>query len=219
MKRIGLLHTVPSVLPSFEMSLRGAMPGDELEIHHTLDTFLATDAAVNGFTQENLNRLFFLLKALDLEHADVIVVTCSTLTPGVEKIRPFLTTPTVAIDDAMVSEVVRTAGKIMVMATATSTIEPTVQKIRAEAAGAGRALELDHIVCGDALMALKKQDMETHDRLLKELAGTVKDKEAIVLAQASMAHLEDAIRQISGVPTFSSPAMCIGQVKRILGFK
>ncbi|MGI6084872.1 MAG: aspartate/glutamate racemase family protein [Acetivibrionales bacterium] len=216
MKTIGLLHTVPSVLATFGDRLRSAMPGVELLIHNTMDTFLASDANIHGFTRENLNRLFFLLKALELEHPDVIVVTCSTLTPHVEQIRPFISTPVVAIDDAMASQAVRKGERITVLATAYSTIGPTTTKLRSEASKIGRTLELQEIVCDEAYTAIKKLDQETHDRIVKEAAASIKNRDAIVLAQASMAHLEREIETLAGIPTFSSPDLCVTQVKDLL---
>ena len=38
----------------------------------------------------------------------------------------------------------------------------------------------------------------------------------IVLAQASMAHMEKEIQEITGCPTLSSPALCIAQVDAVL---
>lgn len=217
MKTIGLLHTVPTVLATFEGRLRSAMPDQELLIHNTFDTFLASDANLHGFTLANRNRLFYLLRALDLQGADVLVVTCSTLSPSVEQIRPFLSTPVVAIDDAMTAKAVGQGEKITLLATAYSTVEPSTAKLRLEAAKIGRSLEIETIVCDAAYTAIKKLDQETHDRVLKEAAATIKGRDAIVLAQASMGHLEGEIQEIAGIPTFSSPQSCIALVKEILG--
>ena len=217
MKSIGLLHTVPSVLATFEGKLRDAMPDEELLIHNTLDTYLSSDANIRGFTKENQTRLFLLLKAIELECVDVIVVACSTLTPSVDLIRPFLSIPLVAIDDVMTAKAVQQGERITVLATAYSTIKPTTTKLNNEAAKIGRVLQLDDIVCAEAFTAILKLDQETHDRLLKRTAESIKDRDVIVLAQASMAHLEQEIQQITGIPTLSSPELCITQVKEILG--
>ena len=44
------------------------------------------------------------MKAQELTGADIIVTTCSTLTPAVELIRPFIQVPVIAIDDAWQKE-------------------------------------------------------------------------------------------------------------------
>ena len=216
MKTIGLLHTVPNVFLTFEERLRAAMPDKELLIHHTLDTFLASDANLHGFTPNNLNRLAQLLQAKDREGADLLVVTCSTLTPWVKTLRSLLDTPVICIDDAMSRRAVELGSRILVMATAQSTVEPTMTNLREEADRVPKALELSSLVCGEAYAAVKKLDMETHDRLLKEQAASIRGQDVVVLAQASMAHLEEAIQDICGCTVLSSPSLCVRQVKETL---
>ena len=53
------------------------------------------------FTIENRCRLYNDIKSAEMAGADMIVVTCSTLTPVVNMIRPFIKVPLIAIDDAM----------------------------------------------------------------------------------------------------------------------
>ena len=216
MKRIALLHTVPSVFLSFEKRIRTALPGEELNIHNTLDDFLASDANVRGFTQNNRNRLFHLLKAIELEEPDVIAVTCSTLTPEVARIRPFLSVPLIAIDDVMAKKAVALGSKITVMATAQSTVEPTCQKLLEEAAKIGGKVELSPMVCHDAYEAIKRMDQPAHDAFLRKAAGGIHDQDVVVLAQASMAHMENELAAICGIPVLSSPALCVEQIVHTL---
>ncbi|MEM1484460.1 aspartate/glutamate racemase family protein [Oscillospiraceae bacterium PP1C4] len=216
MKRIALIHTVKSVLNSFEDRIRNAIDG-ELIIHNMLDDFLASDAAERGkFTQENLNRLFYDIRAAELTGADVIAVTCSTLTPAVVKIRPFIKTPVVAIDDAMTKLAVELGERITILATAQSTVEPTRSKLMHDAAQIKKRVSASVLVCDEAYTAIKKLDFETHDRLIKEMALSIKNQDVVVLAQASMAHLEQDIRKICGCPVLSSPELCVGQIKQII---
>lgn len=216
MKRIALLHTVPNVFLSFAERIRTALPGEDLNIHNTLDEFLASDANVRGFTQNNRNRLFHLLKAIELEEPDVIAVTCSTLTPEVARIRPFLSVPLIAIDDAMTKKAVTLGSKITVMATAQSTVEPTCQKLLEEAAKIGRKVELSHMVCHDAYEAIKQMNQSAHDAVLRKAAGGIHGQDVVVLAQASMAHMEKELGAICGVPVLSSPALCVEQIVHTL---
>lgn len=217
MKKIALLHTVRSVYQAFEQQLREAMPGRELEVSNTLDEFLATDANRRGcFSRENLNRLLYLLQAKDLEQADLILVTCSTLTPAVERIRPFIRTPLVAIDEAMAQKAVSLGEKILVLATAGSAVEPEKQKLAAEAAKIGRSIALSQMVCSDAFRAIQRMDKAAHDELLREAAAKIENVDVVVLAQASMAHMEGEIQRISGCTTLSSPELCFAQVRQLL---
>ena len=100
MKRIALIHTVKSVAVSFEEMLRKGV-GCEVKVHNLWDDFLADNPNETGeFTADNRNRLFLDIKAQELTGADLIATTCSTLTPAVEMIRPFIKVPVIAIWDA-----------------------------------------------------------------------------------------------------------------------
>lgn len=216
MKRIALIHTVKSVYDTFEGRVRQAV-GGELLIHNILDDFLASDPNVRGeFTADNLNRLFYDLKAAELTHPDLIAVTCSTLTPSVVKIRPFISVPVIAIDDAMTKLAVQLGAKITIMATAQSTVEPTRQKILSDAEKAGKTVEISTLVCPEAFKALGAGEKLRHDELLKKAALDIKNQEVVVLAQASMAHLEKDIQQICGCKVLSSPELCVEQIKQAL---
>lgn len=216
LKRVALLHTVRSVLESFEPMLRAAVPG-ELKVHNMLDEFLASDPAETGeFSAANLERLANDLKNGALTGADVVVATCSTLSPHVAALRPSFRVPIVAIDDAMCREAVARGARIAVLATARSTVDPTVSKLRREARAAGRAVELRHYVADEAYAAIKRGERSLHDELVLRMAGGIDDCDLVVLAQASMAHLEAAVGEERGVPVLSSPALCVAQIRKLL---
>lgn len=216
MKSIALIHTVKSVAVSFDGILKQVL-GQDVKIHNLWDDFLANHPNETGaFTKENRNRLFLDIKAQELTGADLIVTTCSTLTPVVEMIRPFIKVPVIAIDDAMAKKSVTYGERVLVMATAGSTVGPTVSKIQKEGDLAGRELSIDTCVCAEAFQALKAMDMERHDRILKEKAGTLRGYDCIVLAQASMAHLEEEIGAVTKSPVLTSPRLCVEEIKNKL---
>jgi Asp/Glu/hydantoin racemase len=218
MKRIACIHTVYSVIDSFTKQLREGIPGEFL-IHTVYDDFLATDpspAQAGKFTAINHQRLRLDMQTQALTGADVIVVTCSTLSPSVRLLRNEFNVPVVAIDDAMVQEAVATGTKIGLMATATSTVEPSASAIRAAAAAMGKEIDLKVLCNEQAILALKAGDPATHDRLVLEMADQMKDRDVIVLAQASTAYMEQPVAERSGVTTLSSPARCIAQLRKML---
>ncbi|MCC8025953.1 MAG: aspartate/glutamate racemase family protein [Clostridium sp.] len=217
MRSIALIHTVKSVAVSFDAMLKESL-GEDIKVHNLWDDFLANNPnEIGEFTVENRNRLFMDMKAQELTGADLIVTTCSTLTPVVEMIRPFIKIPVIAIDDNMAKKSVTFGSRVMVMATAESTIGPTVSKIQGEAGKAGREVSIDTLVAMDAFQALKAMDMETHDRILKERAGALSGYDCIVLAQASMAHLEEEIGAVTGCPVLTSPKLCMEEIREKLG--
>ena len=216
MKRIACIHTVYSVIESFTQQLREGIPGDFL-IHSLYDDFLATDPAQTGkFSAINHQRLRLDMQAQALTGADIIVVSCSTLSPSVRLLRGEFNIPVVAIDDAMVEQAVRVGTRIGLLATANSTVEPSASALRAAAAAQGKEISLQILCNEDAIRALKAGDQARHDALVLEMAGQLKDCDVVVLAQASMAHMEAAVAERTGLPALSSPRRCVEQIKTIL---
>ena len=216
MKRIVLIHTVKSVYETFEKDLRAAT-GD-IKVYNMLDEFLVADPIEKGvLTTENRMRLMHDLSSAQLTGADLIVVTCSTLTPHVVAARPFFSTPIIAIDDAMCSLAVTQGSRITVLATAESTVRPTLKKLEEEAALQGKTVTLSSLCCPEALVHLKASQKAKHDKLVLDMAREVKDSDTIVLAQASMAHLEDLVQAQTRIRTLSSPLLCIQEVAKRLG--
>ena len=216
MRRIAIIYTVRPVLDTFSQQLSVLVPF-EVTFHHLYDDFLASDPQEKGrFTPENLNRLFNDLKSCELTGAELIITTCSTLTPAVQQLRPFFSTPIVAIDDAMCMEAVKRGPRITVLATARSTIEPTVGHIRQLAQEAGVAVTITSSDDETAYEAMKRGDLETHDQRVLERMRTVEGADVIVLAQASMAHLASRGEALSGVPVLASTPLCLASVAAML---
>lgn len=216
MKNIALVHTVESVAISFARELKNII-GQEVKINNIWDDFLANNSnEIGEFTINNRNRLFNDIKSAEMTGANIIIVTCSTLTPIVKMIRPFIKVPIVAIDDAMGEMAVMCGKKILVFATAESTIKPTKEKLIEEALKNNIDITIDNLVCTPAFHALKAMEMDKHDGLIKEMAKSISGYDCIVLAQASMAHLESDISEICKCNVLSSPKLCMEQVKKFI---
>lgn len=124
MKTIALVHTVKTVANTFDEKIRSQVK-DPVKIYNLLDDFLALHPnEVGEFTILNKNRLYHDLKNAELTNADLIVVTCSTLTPVVEELRPLISVPVIAIDDAMGRKAVRMGKNILILATAAPWCRP-----------------------------------------------------------------------------------------------
>ncbi len=216
MKSIALIHTVKTVAVSFDETLKQYV-GEEIRVHNLWDDFLANNPnEVGEFTIENRNRLFFDIKSVEMTGADLIVVTCSTLTPVVNMIRPFVRVPLIAIDDAMGRKAVTYGEKILILATAGSTREPLTDKLQTEAEKIGKKIQIDFRDHAEAFRAMKALQMDRHDALLLKMAEEISGYDCVVLAQASMAHLDKKIEEICKIPVLSSPTLCLEQVKETL---
>lgn len=216
MKSIALIHTVKTVANSFEQKLKDYV-GEPVKIHNLWDDFLANNPnEIGEFTIENRCRLYNDIKSAEMTGADMIVVTCSTLTPVVNMIRPFVRIPLIAIDDAMGRKAVTCGERILVLATAGSTEGPMREKLNAEAAKLGKSIQIDFQANAEAFQAMKAVQMERHDAILLDMAKNISGYDCVVLAQASMAHLDQKIEAICKIPVLSSPGLCMEQVKETL---
>ena len=216
MKSIALIHTVKTVANSFEQKLKDYV-GEPVKIHNLWDDFLANNPnEIGEFTIENRCPSMHDIKSAEMTGADMIVVTCSTLTPVVNMIRPFVRVPLIAIDDAMGRKAVTCGERILVLATAGSTEGPMREKLNAEAAKLGKSIQIDFQANAEAFQAMKAVQMERHDAILLDMAKNISGYDCVVLAQASMAHLDQKIEEICKIPVLSSPGLCMEQVKETL---
>ena len=216
MTKVAAIHTVQSVYASFPDLIRETIPG--VEVVNIVDEFLASDPAVKGeFTTNNLNRLHAILRCAEMTEPNVIVVTCSTLTPSLEALRPLISTPILAIDGAMLRKAVTTGSTITILATAQSAIKPVKTSLTREGVRQGKTLNIDIIRCDAAFTAIKKMDKVTHDSEVLATAMTITGRDVIILAQASTAHLEEEIQKLTGIPTLSSPKLCMEELKQLVG--
>lgn len=149
--------------------------------------------------------------------ADVILNTCSSVGEVADDARKLIGVPIVKIDQAMAAKAAAGYDRIAVLATLPSTLEPTMRLIEKEAAAAGRAVTLVNGLAAGAFEALNGGSPEDHDRLILETAQRVAgDADAIVLAQGSMARMEQKLAEATGKPVLSSPRLGVEQVRETL---
>ncbi len=216
MKAVALIHSVKTVATSFDEMLQNHLE-EKIKIHNLWDDFLANNPnEVGVFTVENHNRLLNNIKSAEMTGADIIAVTCSTLTPIVSLIRPFIKPPLIAIDDEMAKRAVTYEGKLLILATALSTKRPLTKKLHHEASKINKNISVDFLVNSKAFQAMRALKMDEHDQLLLDMAREISGYDCIILAQASMAHLDKAIEKICKIPTLSSTALCLEQIRKSL---
>lgn len=216
MKRITLIHTVRSVLEDFESMLKNKC-SEEINVSNIYDSFLADSPDELGFVSTACKRKLYqdVISAKENE-PDIIAVTCSAMTETVRQIRPFIDIPIVAIDEEMIREAVRKGKRIRVLATAVSSAVTTKETLEKEAARSRKAVEVDATDNPAAFEALQQGNKELHDSLVKTQAKEIKGYDVIVLAQASMAHLEDTIADITKAKVLTSPSLCIKEICNLL---
>lgn len=148
--------------------------------------------------------------------AKVALLTCSAVSrASMAELRAATSIPIVKIDEPMARRATAAGRRIGIVATFPATVATTVELLH-EASTI--PIETTHVLAAEALQALLKGRMEEHDRLLLQAADRVAaDRiDALVLAQVSMARLENLIRERVRVPVFSSLATSLDEVRALL---
>ena len=97
--------------------------------------------------------------------ADAVMVTCSSIGPGVVLAQQLFDIPVIRVDEAMAEAAVRMGRRIGVMATLRTTLEPTIALLREKAAEAGIEIEIVDSLCDgafDAVLAGDTDDARSH---------------------------------------------------------
>jgi Asp/Glu/hydantoin racemase len=214
---LALIHTSPTLTPLFGALCSEQMPG--VAVFHMVDESLIRDTIRAGELQKvTVRRLLSMVESAAMAGADAVMVTCSSIGEGVTLAQKLFDFPVIRVDEAMAEAAVRTGEKIGVMATLKTTLEPTTALLREKAAEAGRSVELVECLCDGAFEAVLAGDTATHDRIVSAaLLDEMRDVDAVVLAQASMARVVSAMpRGLLRMPVLSSPELSVRRAREIL---
>ena len=216
-RKVAMIHTVANVAPLFDGLAAEIMPG--AEVMHFVDEGLLKDIINGGeLTEERIDRIALLASFAVDSGAEAVMLTCSTVGPGVDEARDSVLAPFLRVDQAMADRAVELGGRVGVIASLHTTLGPTSDLIRARAALQGRGVELEIRLCDGAFEALNAGDVAGHDRIvidnLRELMGGV---DVVVLAQASMSRVVELLPEAERVvPILSSPRLGVAMLRDAL---
>ena len=207
-RKIGFVHTGVAIADMFKPMIAERLPG--ISTFHIVDDSLIQDLLQEEkFTPSILKRLCNQVELAEEAGAEMIMVTCSSIAPGVDVARKMVNVPVMKVDEPMAEKAVSLSDNIGVMATAKTTMAPSVNLIK-EKAEAKKQVTIHQTLSSEAFDCFLRGDMQTHDRIVKDAAKELKDKVGvIVLAQASMGHLAEDIQDITGVPVLKSPPLAM----------
>lgn len=217
MPTLALIHTSATLVPVFAQLCRDQLPG--VETFNIVDDSLVRAIGRQGsITPEIARRVASYIQSAASGGADQILVTCSSIGPAVEAAALSVQVPVLRVDLPMADAAVRTGKRVGVIATLPTTLAPTTDLVRRRAAAAGRDIVLESVLCPGAFEALMAGDAAKHDALvstaLRELSAKV---DVIVLAQASMARVVDALPASDRrIPILASPPLAIAHLANLM---
>ena len=203
---VGLLHTVPSLAPTFDLLIAAERP--ELRRVHVADAWLLATTRQDGVTPAVHDTLVAHVRHLAGLGAAAVLVTCSSIGEAADAACEQVDIPVLRVDEPMARQAIALAtaagarGKLAVLATLQSTLGPTRRLVERAARATGRPICVTTQVVPDAAAAADAGDRARCDELVAAaIAKASGDVDAVVLAQASMA----AAARAATVPVLSSP--------------
>jgi len=204
--RIALLHTGAVNIAPIGEAARSALP--DATIVNYLDDRIVADLGDAERAASVPGRIRDLVHAAKEGGADLVMLTCSSISELAAPVGAETGIPVLRIDEAMADAAVSAGDRIAVVATLPTTLRPTLGLLQERAALAGRAPEFTSEVVEGAFAAVSAGDRDTHDRLVAAaIERLAADADVVVLAQASMASAAQAADV--GVPVLTSVALGI----------
>lgn len=217
--RVCVLHTVAALPAVFDPLLREEAPGTRP--YHLVDESLLADTVAYGPLPRTVARLASHIATAETAGAQAVLVTCSSIGPAAESVRPLVGIPVFRVDAPMAARAVGIGPRIGVLATLSSTLDPTADLIQRQASAAGTAITLTTSTCAGAYQARVAGRLEEHDQLIADEARRLAaDNDVLVLAQASMAAAVGTATggepdAVLGVPVLTSPRTGTAQLAQL----
>ena len=216
MIKVFCVHTAMALVEPMNKLFKELMP--EVKLNHIADDSLIQEViANNAVTPAVRRRLLSYYNAAADAGADVVFNTCSSVGDIADYGNGYARIPIFRIDQPMAAKAVTSAQRIGVISTLPTTLDPTCRLLQNEAKKAGRDVVLVEGLADGAFAAGQSGDSETHDRLIAEAAQKIADKvDIFVLAQGSMARMEQRLSEMTGKPVLSSPVLGVKGLRKFL---
>jgi Asp/Glu/hydantoin racemase len=216
-KTLGLVHTSATLVPVFAELCNKYLPG--IKVFNIVDDSLIKNTIACGeLTASTSKRVVNYAASAQEAGADYILFTCSSIGAAVETAATVTDVPVLRVDQPMADKAVQIGKRIGVIATLSTTLEPTSDLVKRRAIVAGKEIELVAVLCEGAFDALMSGDAATHDKKVGEALKKLSTKvDVIVLAQASMARVVDTLTDAEKkVPILASPPIAMEYLATIL---
>jgi Asp/Glu/hydantoin racemase len=218
--RVVLIHTVSGLTDMFnDLCAEIGGPLAEAELWHVSDeTLIRRILEVGGLTPAVWRRTVDHITAAEEAGADVVQLTCSSISPCADAAQEMVSVPVLKIDEPMLRAAVTGYASVGVIATNPGTLTPSGELVEALAAEEGREVLVESVLCEGAYDAWLCGDAAEHDRIVREhLLGLMERVEVVCLAQASMARIVEALAEGERtVPVLSSPRPAVERLAAVL---
>lgn len=216
MTTVGFIHTALIMVEVIKREM-GHLSLEVNSFHIVDESLLISLLKMGGVRSKIIRRLCDHVIAAEELDADIIVVTCSSISPAVDIAKKLVKPPVLKIDEPMAEVAVTKGKRIGIVATVQTTLDPTTNLLIQKASEAGKEISISTVLCEEAFEAIIKGEVEKHDRLVLDKAVPLaREVDVIVLAQGSLARLALPLSKQIGIPVLSSPPFFIDKLKLII---
>lgn len=204
MPMVGLVHSTRLVIDAVQTVVAAQCP--DTEFVHVLDEGILRELTAAGkLTPEILDWLTAMVRSTEKAGAALAVVSCSSLSPGVNDVRQRVDIPVLKIDEPMMAYAVKNFRRIGLLMTNPTTEKPSRLLFEEVSQKLGRNVTLVPRLCPDAFKKLDRGDIQGHDT---EVVDTVKklltETDAVLLAQISILRVRERMEKSVKNRVFSS---------------
>ena len=216
--KVCFIHSVSGLTGMISEMCAELMPGVDL-CHVSDETILQRILAAGGLTPAVYRRTCEHVVAAEQAGADVVQLTCSSISPCADVARHLVSVPVLKIDEPMMRAAVEGHERVGVIATNPGTLKPSTQLVRDIAAETGREVEVVSVLCEGAFPAWLAGDREKHDRIVRDHLLDLMDRVQVVcLAQVSMSRILGTLSEAEKtVPVLSSPRPAMERLATVVG--
>jgi len=215
--KVAFVHTVTGLKTMFDR-LCHEIIGDVDTCHIADESLIQRVLAAGGITPEVTQRVCDNVAAAQAAGADVVLVTCSSVSPCVDAAKEVVSIPVLKIDEPMIADAVARFDSIGVIATTPTTLAPSTQLIRDTALAQQRDVTVKSVLCKGAYEAFLAGRQDEYDRIvIDHLHDLVQSVDVVLLAQASTARVADLLdEKDKTVPILATPRPAVQHLARLL---
>lgn len=216
MPLVGLVHSTRLVIDAVHQVVSSKCP-DATFIHVMDEGILRKLASEGQITPVVVQWLGDMVESAAKAGAELVVVSCSSLSPGVNRVRERVSIPVLKIDEPMVEHAVSEANRIGLVMTNPTTEAPSKLLCEEVCGRFGRTVELVPRLCPDAFAKLNRGDIQGHDdEVVRTVEDLLAETDVVMLAQISIARVKSQIDEAKRTRVYSSLDFIAPKVNAIL---
>jgi len=214
-RKVGMVHARCFNVRLFNELASEVMPG--VEIVHLVDEGLPS-MSDERFREQVVRRLRWLAFSAEESGAEAVLLTCTAFGRLVDDVKEAVSVPVLSVLEIITDEAMGMSDRIGILGTYPGTVASASQIIQEQAKHSGKQVEVKTSFCPDALGALIREDLATHDRIvLEHLNQLMEEAAVIVVPQPSIDRVIKQVPEASRkVPIMPSALLSVQRLKDTL---